>query len=280
MKKLSSLLFPFLFACNPSEGVKKEHVQEDHDSTEIVIPVTETILDDPHQAIGQKIYPNGIEIVWYQKGKGAKISLGDVVDIDYKVRLKDSTIVDGNYLAKLKSIPFVVGYHMQTPGWDLAFQELRIGDFVRIKIPSKLGRGKKGFEDVIPANADNYLTVRILKKRIPSLTSGGTQMYLVHSDTFQGKRFHEKNFLLMHLLASTQKNRYFTNSYEKNKPFGVQWKDKYMNEGLRKSLKNRKKGDHLLLIVAPQDAYGTKGLGRLVGPNETIFYDIQVLEVI
>jgi FKBP-type peptidyl-prolyl cis-trans isomerase len=83
----------------------------------------------------------------------------------------------------------------------------------------------------------------------------------------------------MHCLASTPTNRFFTNSYEKKKPFGVSMKDPSVIVGLKKSLKNRKMGDHVMVIVNPEDAYGTKGLKGYVAANEPVFYDIHVVDV-
>lgn len=272
-----SIIILFLAACG--EGVQKKKVSKENEVLDVEIPVTENILDLSHKVIEEQKVEGGIVIQWYQKGKGKTLMNNEMVRIDYKVRLKDSTIVDGNYLVKQESLPFIIGYGMQTRGWDIAFRYLKVGDFVKIKLPAKLARGKIGFGDKIPKDAENYLTVRILSKIKPDLVDGATTAWLIHSDSSKSLTFNEKNMLLMHCLASTPNNRFFTNSYEKKKPFGVSMKDPSVIKGLKKSLKNRKMGDHVMVIVNPEDAYGTKGLKGYVSANEPIFYDIHVVDV-
>ena len=57
-------------------------------------------------------------------------------------------------------MPFMVGFNMQTKGWDIALRQLKVGDFAEIIIPSELARGSKGIEGLIPPNADNILKIR------------------------------------------------------------------------------------------------------------------------
>jgi FKBP-type peptidyl-prolyl cis-trans isomerase len=49
--------------------------------------------------------------------------------------------------------------------------------------------------------------------------------------------------------------------------------------GLRKVLKNAKKGQKIFVLLKPEQAYGSKGFGNLVAPNESIFYNITIEDV-
>ena len=121
-------------------------------------------------------------IEWFERGDGESIKAGDLISIDYKVRLKDGSIVDGNHLLKMESLPFLVGYNMQTKGWDIALKEMNVGDFARIKIPSHLARGEKGVNGLIPPNADNFLTIRILSKIKPDRVADGTKVWILEEN--------------------------------------------------------------------------------------------------
>jgi FKBP-type peptidyl-prolyl cis-trans isomerase len=50
--------------------------------------------------------------------------------------------------------------------------------------------------------------------------------------------------------------------------------------GLKKALINCKKFDRLFIVVPPEEAYGSKGYLDLVKPNETVFYNVLVVDVV
>ena len=108
-----------------------------------------------------KTLDNGIVIKWMVKGKGQKIKKGDMVLIEYRLALPNGKIVDGNNKLNLPAIPFIVGFNMQTPGWDYAFKELNIGDFAKIEIPAELALGKKSIKGVIPPDSPNWLFAKL-----------------------------------------------------------------------------------------------------------------------
>jgi len=138
------------------------------DSLEINLPVKRQLTLD-----------NGIDIVWLEQPNGERIQAGDVVLIDYKVRLSDSTIIDGNHLLNKPHLPYIVGFGFQPKGWDIAFEHLHVGDFVKIHLPAALARGKKGVKGLIPDNADNFLTIRILSKMAPTREVDGVKIWLL-----------------------------------------------------------------------------------------------------
>ena len=55
-----------------------------------------------------------------------------MVLLEYRLALPDGKFIDGNNKLNLPFIPFVLGYNMQTPGWDSAIRELSVGDLAKI----------------------------------------------------------------------------------------------------------------------------------------------------
>ena len=89
----------------------------------------------------------GIDLLWVSKGdKKDRLKSGDVVLIDYLLTLEDGTLIHSNRSVNAKQVPFMVGYNMQTKGWDLALEKMHIGDEAKVIIPPGLAYGKKGFE--------------------------------------------------------------------------------------------------------------------------------------
>lgn len=279
MKKTTSfiLLTALFFASCKTEGVKKgnnnsvkeSEITQRIDSLEMDLPVQEHLKLD-----------NGIEIVWLEKTEGEAIKKGDVVMIDYKVRLQDSTIIDGNHLLNKPSLPYIVGFGFQPKGWDIAFEHLKIGDFVRIKLPSEYARGKKGVEGLIPDNAENFLTIRIISKRKPTREIDGTKIWLLEENKNNKTLFGEDNSIVFHTTISSPSSPFYYNSFAKNQPFELKLEDQGTVPGLKKALINAKKGDRMFILVPSREAYGSKGYLNIVKPNEDLFYNLMVMDVI
>lgn len=237
-------------------------------------------LDKSHDVVDTKMFDNGLVIDWYEKGDGEAVKAGDLIGIDYKVRLKDGTIVDGNHLLKLEYFPFMVGFQMQTKGWDMALQSMKVGDFARIKIPSQLARGEKGIEGLIPPNADNFLTVRILNKMKPDRVIEGTKVWIIEENKDNKLKFNEGMEITFHSMVSSPSNPLYANTFRSNTPFKFKLGDQGIVPGLRKALINAKSSDRMYVVVPASEAYGDKGYMDFVKPNEDIFYNIMVMDVV
>jgi len=233
----------------------------------------------PKPIVASKIFKNGLEIKWFEHGKGQKVDSGEVVLINYQVFLQDGTLVDGNELLKKPALPYLVGFGMQTKGWDLALVNLVVGDFVEVLIPSKLARGEKGIKGLIPANADNVLRIKVLKKIAPSRVIEGTKVWLLEENKNEKLKANERSSIEFHYMVGTPSNPLYDYSYKRNEPFKMKFTDHGVVKGLKDALINAKKSDKLWVVVPSANAYGNKGLLDLVKPNEKVFYDIFVMDV-
>lgn len=281
MRQIISLVFLALLlqSCNTS-GVDKN--QDDSKSTK-KSKKTENVLDQKHTIVStQKLQDEfeGASINWFEQGNGENIVAGDVVAIDFKLKLPDGTVVDGNHLMKKEFFPFMVGYKMQTDVWDYALQKMKIGDFVEIKIPAKMARGNKGLGSHIPANADNILVIRALKKLKPNRTVDGTKVWIIEEDKDAKLKFEEGKTIVFHSMASSPTNGMFANTFRTNRPFEFKLGDQGIVPGLRKALINAKSSDRMYVLVPPADAYGSKGYMEFVKPGEAVFYNLMVMEIL
>ena len=237
-------------------------------------------LDKEHSVVDTKLMGNGLVIVWFEKGTGETVNSGDMIVIDYKVRLKDGTVVDGNHLLKKADMPFLVGFQMQTKGWDLALTEMKVGDFARVKIPSHLARGEKGIDGLIPQNADNFLTVRVLSKKPADRIVDGTKVWILEENKNNKLKFDEGMEVSFHAMVSSPSNPMYVNTYRTNQPFKFKLGDYGIVPGLRKALINAKTSDRMLVVVPSSEAYGEKGYLDFVKPNEDVFYNILIMDVL
>jgi len=183
MKKLLTILtvtsaVTMMVSCKPSAVKENETEINDLIRDTTTQSVNVNVLDEEHEVQDNLELDGGLKINWYEHGEGEKLKAGDYVMIDYKVIINEDELVDGNKLNGKSKVPFIIGFGMQTKGWDLALQELRVGDFAEIFIPSDLARGEKGIPGLIPPNADNILKIRILEKQEPTREIDGNKVWV------------------------------------------------------------------------------------------------------
>ena len=288
MKYYFLLLISVLFSCNNS-GVNKSpdlkaKISEVKQKT--VKDDVETPINTENQSVdSNKVFDNGIVISWIEKGQGEKINDEDVVLIDFKVTLDDGKVVDGNHLWEKEYFPFIVGYQMQTKGWDFALRQLKVGDVANIKIPAKLARGEQGIKKegekgwFIPPNSDNYLTIKVIDKMKPTREVDGNKVWLFEESKKSKLLFAEDNAVQFHCMISTKSNPFYYNSYREKDPYTLYMSDRGIVPGLKKALINAKRGDRMLVLIPSSEAYGSKGLEGMVKPGENLLYNILVTDV-
>ena len=224
-----------------------------------------------------KILDNGIIIKWIVNSAGRKIENGEMVLLEYRLALPDGKIIDGNNKLDLPFIPFVLGYSMQTPGWDSAIRELSVGDFAKIEIPSKLAYGIKGINGIIPSNSDNWLYVKVHSFVSPGVNENGITSWKLKKGedktVYKGKKE-----LTFHAIASTPNKASIINTYSSNSPIRFITGQTNIVPGLRKLLMNAHKGDKYYVIIDSKQAYGSKGYLDLIQANESVFFNIDIID--
>jgi FKBP-type peptidyl-prolyl cis-trans isomerase len=226
-----------------------------------------------------KTLANGIVIKWMVKGKGQKIKKGDMVLIEYRLALPDGKIVDGNNKLNLPAIPFIVGFNMQTPGWDYAFEELNIGDFAKIEIPAEHALGKKSIKGVIPPDSPNWLFAKLYAIVTPGFKEEGITSWKIKEADKTNQKIPEDREISFHTIVSTESKAAVMNTYLSNFPIKYIPGQKSIVPGLRKILKNAQKGERYLILLDSPQAYGSRGYANLIQPNESVLFNIEIVDV-
>ncbi|HLV42351.1 MAG TPA: FKBP-type peptidyl-prolyl cis-trans isomerase [Brumimicrobium sp.] len=279
------LLFLFVLMSCDIKGVE---TSEENDETEVFVEdsvekemdTVEPQIKTPEKASDTLKLDNGIVITYFKKGTGEKLKKGDMIKIDYRSKLEDGTIYDGNHLVKKTSIPFLVGWNQQTEGWGLAIKELRVGDDVDIFLPSKYARGEKGIKGIVPPNSNNILSLRILEKFEPTVEVDDIQIWKYDELKEPGDSIGFNDEVYLNYWVSSESTPRYDNNYKRGETFNLVMGDGNIVPGLYKALHFGREGDRLMIKIPAKEAYGSKGLLDLVKPNEDIFYDVQIGKVI
>jgi len=225
----------------------------------------------------QKKLKSGIVLKWIERGDGPGFKAGEMALIDYRLGTPDGRIIDGNNRIELPFIPFVVGYSMQTQGWDLAFAHLKVGDFVKVEIPAALAYGSKGIKDVLAPNTANWLYVKVISKINPSIDADGVRAWkLADGKPFQLEDGGVKEVAYEFVASTPNKpNAIVARKFPQRYVVG----QKTTVPGLRKILKNALQGERYYLVLQPEQAYGVKGYGQVIAPNEPVFFLLDIVGV-
>ena len=231
------------------------------------------------KVVSSKSLANGIQIKWIHNADGRTIQDGEMVLIEYRLALPDGKIVDGNHRANLPFFPFVVGYNLQTLGWDNAFKELSIGDFAKIELPAAFAYGNKGLGDVIPANSSVWLYVKVYSFVEPGINENGIKSWLIKDGQTSDLDKTQDQQLFLQMTASTKSTPNVINTYFNNTPIRYIPGQNALVPGLRKVLKNAKVGERYLVLLDAPQAYGKYGFSNKVKPNETVLFNVEIDDV-
>jgi peptidylprolyl isomerase len=269
-----------LYSCDSSGVEVNQAVAPSTKTQGVELSESEKLIEPKSTVLEKKEFPNGVKIQWFERGEGTTLQDGHVYEINFKVKLTNGTVIDGNHKLQRDMLPFLVGYQMQTKGFDIALHELKIGDFVEIYIPGNLARGAKGIPGLVPPNAPNIVLLRIGKEIIPTKTIAGVKVWrLEENKEVKDAAITNDSEISLHYFVGTQTNPRYDNSYQRNQTFDIGLKDAALLPGLRKALVGMKMYDKLWILVPAEQAYGKDGMLDLVKPNESIFYDVIVMDV-
>jgi len=96
-----------------------------------------------------------------QEGTGEEAENGDNVSVHYVGTLQDGTKFDSS-IDRGTPFDFLLGSGQVIKGWDLGVLGMKIGEKIKLIIPSDLAYGDNGIPDVIPPKATLIFEVELL----------------------------------------------------------------------------------------------------------------------
>ena len=109
----------------------------------------------------------------------------------------------------------------------------------------------------------------------PDYDQGGIKYWELQA----GQEGTSQNKVRFHMIASTKNKANIFNTYSSNFPLTYAVGQKNYPKGLEQVLKKANKGQYLFLILDPEMAYGDEGYMDLIQANESIFYNLKIIDV-
>ena len=97
-----------------------------------------------------------VEIKDISEGDGPPAASGDTVTMKYKGKLDDGSVFDSG-----SGFTFTIDAGEVIKGWDIGIKGMKRGGKRRLKVPAKLGYGKRGAMPEIPPNSELNFVVQL-----------------------------------------------------------------------------------------------------------------------
>lgn len=128
-----------------------------------VIDVKSPVVAVPFNIEGKEVLSttSGLKYVYIEKGSGPQAEAGKTVDVHYTGYLMDGRKFDSS-VERGEPISFPLGQGMVIKGWEEGIALMKVGDKMRLIIPSELAYGQSGAGGVIPPNATLLFDVELV----------------------------------------------------------------------------------------------------------------------
>lgn len=106
--------------------------------------------------------PSGLGYFDFKVGKGARPEAGQQAVVEYTLWLDDGSLIDTSY-KRAEAFSYTVARGQVIPGWEEGVRGMRVGGERQLRVPWKLGYGRKGSPPTIPEKADLIFEVKLLR---------------------------------------------------------------------------------------------------------------------
>lgn len=108
-------------------------------------------------------------------------------------------------------------------------------------------------------------------------TASGLQYKIIKAGDASGKTPGAKSKVTVNYEGRHLNGEVFDSSYKRNKP--ISFKLNRVIKGWTEGLQLMRIGAKYQLFIPPEIGYGEKGAGRAIGPQETLIFDVELLDV-
>lgn len=233
---------------------------------------------------------SGLRVIELVEGEGPTPKKGDIISLNYT-----GWYLDGDEFDSTSRLghpgKFRLGTDTLLPGLEEGVSTMRRGAKRIFILPPELAFGAEGRPGVVPRDAWVKFEVEMVEIEdgppdpLPWNEAGmefyTTQSGLQFVDFVIGEgEFPELGSnVVVHYSGYLDDATLFDSSYLRGRPVEFELTEDRLIRGFVEGLLTMRAGGQRKLVIPPFLGYGEDGFGKIVPPNATLIYDIELLEV-
>lgn len=129
--------------------------------------------------------------------------------------------------------------------------------------------------DIALARGEKFLQENAAKEGVVS-TASGLQYKIVREG--EGRRPSASDTVVVHYRGTLIDGTEFDSSYKRGEP--IEFPLNRVIAGWTEGVQLMQEGAEFRFFIPSKLAYGPRGAGRVIGPNEALIFDVELLEVV
>ena len=230
--------------------------------------------------------PSGLVYEEIIIGNGSKPIKGDKLKVHYIGMLEDGTVFDDSYKRGFP-IQFFLGKGQVIKAWDEGLLSMNVGGKRKLIVPPHIGYGDLGSPPAIPPNSNLIFEVELIsiEKRdiefdVPGRdekTDSGIMM-IIHKEG-SGEKPTKGESVEIHYTGMLHTGKVFDSTHKKGETYKFTLGDESVIRGWEEAIYLMRQGEKRSVIIPPELGYGSQGLEKIVPPNATLIYEIELVHV-
>jgi peptidylprolyl isomerase len=216
-------------------------------------------------------------------GEGEGAVFGNEVTVNYSGFLTDGTLFDSS--VGVQPFTFTIGAGRVIKGWEEGLIGMKKGGQRILEIPGDLAYGEQG-AGMIPANATLIFEVEMVDFR-PQLTPAEVSSYETTENSVEyailtegtGDPISRNDLVTFNFNAWRGDGILFDSSTQAGQPAQFTLGTSGL-AGLDEGMEGMKVGEKRQIKIPPEMAYGADGAGDVIPPNDTIIFEIELVEAV
>jgi peptidylprolyl isomerase len=233
--------------------------------------------------------PSGLKILMIQENKsGEQAVAGTMATFNYSGFFRDGKIFDSSF-DRNQPLSVKAGKGQLFAGWDEGITHLRKGEKAKLIIPSKLAFGEKGFQQLIPPNADLIIDMEMVDVKPMVVPVKYDVSKLEMKTTASGLKYYEVKragspikaeagkMVKVHYSGYLADGTMFDSSVERGEPIEFPLGQGQVIKGWEEGIALMSVGDQLRLVIPYELAYGEAGRPPMIPAKAELTFDVELI---
>ena len=247
------------------------------------LPTPEPTKEAPKLTDAATTTDSGLRYEDTVEGEGEAAVFGNEVTVNYSGYLTDGTLFDSS--VGVQPFTFTIGAGRVIKGWEEGLIGMKKGGQRLLEIPGDLAYGEQGAQ-IIPPNATLIFEIEMVDFRA-QLTPAEVSSYETTENNVEyailtegtGDPISRNDLVTFNFNAWRGDGILFDSSTQAGQPaqftLGTSGLD-----GLDEGMEGMKVGEKRQIKIPPEMAYGADGAGDVIPPNDTIIFEIELVEAV